>query len=217
MSPSTAPSEAAWPWWRGAALITGAALYAALSYTLMTRWPDHPWTIAALFGPLLAGLLVAALLRRHWPAALGTAALVGLVLVVGWRGGVDVQRLYVLQHGVLHALLALAFGLTLRRGGTPLITQLAQRLHQRFTPEMRAYTRGLTLAWALYFAGMIVVSALLYALAPWAWWSLFCNVLTPLSAVAFFVGEHFWRYHRHPDFERVSMRQAVQAWRQHRR
>ena len=120
------------------------------------------------------------------------------------------------QHAALHALMGFGFGITLRPGATPLITQLAERLHQEFTPEMRLYTRQLTAAWALYFVGMIAVSALLYLSAPWSWWSFFCNILTPLAAVLFFVGEYAWRYHRHPEFERVSMAQAVQAWRRFR-
>jgi uncharacterized membrane protein len=216
MSRSTAPSDAAGPGWRGVALAAGLSAYALLSYLLMTRWPDQPWTIAALFGPLLAGMGAAGLARRHGPTLLATAALAALVAAIGWRGGIDVQRLYVLQHAALHALMGFGFGITLRPGATPLITQLAERLHQEFTPEMRLYTRQLTAAWALYFVGMIVVSALLYLSAPWSWWSFFCNILTPLAAVLVFVCEYAWRYHRHPEFERVSMAQAVQAWRRFR-
>lgn len=220
MSRSTAPSDAPGSGWRGmaqaAGLAAGLGAYALLSHLLMTRWPDQPWTIAALFGPLLVGLGVAGLARRHAPTLLGTAALMAVVVVIGWRGGVDVQRLYVAQHAVLHALMAFGFGITLREGSTPLITQLAQQLHERFTPEMRHYTRRLTQAWSGYFVAMIAVSVLLYALAPWSWWSFFCNILTPLAAVLFFVGEYAWRYHRHPEFERVSMAQAVQAWRRFR-
>jgi uncharacterized membrane protein len=216
MSRSTAPSSATGPGWRGAALATGLAGYALLSYLLMTRWPDQPWTIAALFGPLLVGMGAAGMARRHGPTLLATAALAAGVAAIGWRGGIDVQRLYVLQHAALHALMAFGFGITLRAGATPLITQLAERLHERFTPEMRHYTRRLTQAWAAYFVAMIALSAVLYALAPWGWWSFFCNILTPLSAVLFFVGEYVWRYRRHPEFERVSMTQAVQAWRRFR-
>jgi uncharacterized membrane protein len=164
----------------------------------------------------LLGLAAAGLARRHGPTLLSCAGLAALVLWVGWRGGVDVQRLYVLQHAALHAMMAFVFGITLRAGATPLITQLAERLHQEFTPAMRHYTRQLTLAWALYFVGMIGISALLYLLAPWAWWSLFCSLLTPLSTVVFFVGEYVWRYRRHPEFERVTLAQAVQAYRRFR-
>jgi hypothetical protein len=42
----------------------------------------------------------------------------------------------------------------------------------------------------------------------------FCNLLTPVFAVLLFVGEHVLRYVRHPEFERVSLRAALQAYRE---
>jgi hypothetical protein len=52
----------------------------------------------------------------------------------------------------------------------------------------------------------------IYGLAPWSWWSVFGNLLTPLSAAAFFVIEHQLRYHWHPEFERVTLRAMIHAW-----
>jgi hypothetical protein len=85
-------------------------------------------------------------------------ALLVLLAAIVWRGGVsDMQRMYVLQHGAIHLALAWSFALTLRGGGTPLITLLAEglhrKLHQDFTPAMHAYTRALTGLWAAYFLG----------------------------------------------------------------
>ena len=103
--------------------------------------------------------------------------------------------------------------LTLRPGRTPLVTRLAQRVHLHFTAAMAAYTRRLTAAWVVYFVAMVGVSVTLYACAPWRWWSLFGNLLTPLAAAAFFVVEYGWRCRRHPEFERASLGAAWQAWR----
>ena len=61
---------------------------------------------------------------------------------------------------------------------------------------------------------MSLACLVLYAWAPWAWWSLFANLLTPVAALGFFVGEHVLRYWMHPEFERVSLAQAVRAYRQ---
>jgi uncharacterized membrane protein len=124
----------------------------------------------------------------------------------------DTNRLYVLQHGGIHLALAWTFGSTLRPGATPLITAMARTVHEVFTPEMQAYTRWLTRAWVIYFVGMVVLSLAIYMLAPWNWWSIFCNMLTPLFAVGFFVIEHVVRYWRHPHFERVSLRRALTAY-----
>ncbi|MFY9514509.1 MAG: hypothetical protein WAQ05_26380 [Rubrivivax sp.] len=201
------------PNWRVVAAVAALAGYALLSYGLMAWWPERPWTVAALFGPLIAAMAIGGLARRHLPTLLGCAALVLVVVVAARAGGVDLNRLYVLQHGALHALLAWSFGLTLRRGATPLITLLAERIHDVFTPAMRAYTRWLTQVWVCYFLGMIVLSLLIYALAPWPWWSFFCNIVTPVSAIALFVGEYMLRYRRHPEFERATLAQALKAYR----
>ncbi len=188
--------------------------YALLSYALMAYAPDRPWSVAALFGPLLLAMAAGGWVRRHVPTLLGCAGLgVLLVVLVARGGGVDVNRLYVLQHAAVHASLGWTFAMSLRPGSTPLITMLAERVHTRFTPAMRAYTGRLTRLWVFFFFGMIAFSLALYALTPWAWWSFYCSVLTPLAAAVFFVGEHVLRYRRHPDFERVTMAQTVRAFR----
>jgi len=198
-----------------ALLAATAALvaYSLLAYGLMTHAPDRPWTVAALFGPLLLGTAAAGVQRRHWPTLAGCAALAALLALAVQRGGVEIKSLYVLQHAALHAVFGWSFGITLRPGATPLITAMGERVHRDFTPAMRAYTRRLTAAWALYFAAMIAVSLALYASVPWSWWSLYCNVLTPLAAVAVFVGEHLLRRWRHPEFEAVSLHRAWRAFR----
>jgi uncharacterized membrane protein len=201
------------PWGMAAAGL-GLAAYSLLSWGLMAWAPDRAWTVLALFGPVLVALTAAGLQQRHLPSLAGCAALAVLLVVVWRRGGVDVNRLYVLQHAVMHALLAGTFAVTLRPGRKALITAMAERVHpDALPPDVQAYTRRLTVAWMLFFVGMIGVSLVVYAAAPWAWWSFFCTVLTPVAAGAFFVGEYLWRRWAHPDFERVSMQRAVQAWR----
>jgi uncharacterized membrane protein len=207
------------PAWRIAAAAAALVAYALLSHWLMVNAANRPWAVAALFGPLLVAVAAVAWQRRQTFALVACGALVGLLAVIVARGGVgDMHRMYVLQHGALHGALAWSFAITLRGGATPLITALAQglhaRLHQEFTPAMHHYTRRLTAAWAAYFVGMVVVSALLYLLAPWQAWSLFCNVVTPAAAAGFFVVEHLLRYRRHPEFARVSLRAAFEAYQQ---
>ena len=150
--------------------------------------------------PLVAAGLAAWALGLHWAMLQASST--------AW-----VQRLCVAQHAGIHALLAWVFGSTLRPGRTALVTQLADRVHRTVTPAMRGYTRRLTAAWCGYFVAMAALSLALYAGAPWAWWSLFGNVLTPLSLVLFFAGEHALRYRWHPEFERASVAQALAAWR----
>ncbi len=201
------------PHWRIVAVAAALTAYAVLSYALMAYAPDRPWSVALLFGPLLVAIAIGGWVRRHAPTLLGCAAATLLLVGLVARGGPDLNRLYVLQHAAIHAALGLSFAITLRGGATPLITLMAERIHDVFTPAMRAYTRWLTGVWVAYFVGMVVLSLALYVLAPWPWWSFFCNVLTPLAATSLFVGEYLVRYRRHPEFERASLAQALKAYR----
>jgi len=202
--------------WRLAAALGLVALYAVASHLLMTHASNRPWAVAVLFGPLLAAAAWAGWRDRQPRVLLGCAmALLVLVGVVG-RGGVDdVNRLYVLQHAGIHLALAFTFGITLRAGATPLIVALGEKVHRDFTAEMRAYTRRLTLAWVVYFIGMVVVSLAVYVLAPWPWWSVFGNLITPAAVAAFFFTEHVYRLWRHPHFEPLSWRAAWDAYQRH--
>lgn len=193
--------------------LLGVMGYAWLSHVLMVHAAREPWAVLVLFGPLLLAVGGVAWQRRHKPAALAVAAGVAGVSWVVAHGGVDdVNKLYVMQHAGIHLALALGFSTTLGTATVPMITALAARL-QRMTPSLAAYTRRLTWVWAAYFAGMALLSAVLYVLAPWPAWSFFANVLTPVSAAALFLGEHLLRYRLHPEFDRVSLGAAVQAYR----
>jgi uncharacterized membrane protein len=197
------------------ALVCGLVIYAVGSHWMMVNAPNHPAVVAVLFGPLLGAAGLGAVLQRQWWRLAFCVGALGVLVATVWRGGVtDIHLLYVLQHGAIHAALAWLFAHTLRPGATPLVSLMAQRVNQHYTPAVALYTRRLTAAWVIYFLAMMAVSALLYLLAPWPWWSLFCNVLTPLGAGLFFVLEYVWRRYSHPEFERISMAQAVRAYRQ---
>jgi|CXWL01.1.fsa_nt_gi uncharacterized membrane protein len=203
------------PAWRIVAAGVALAAYALASHWLMVHAANRPWAVAALFGPLLLAVAAMGWRRRQALTLVACAALLALLAVVVARGGVaDINRLYVLQHAGIHLALAASFGLTLRAGSTPLISAMAARVHRHFTPALADYTRRVTGLWASYFCAMAGVSLLIYALAPWPWWSLFGNVLTPLAALTLFASEYAVRCVRHPEFERVSLRSAYAAYRQ---
>lgn len=205
------------PRWRLLAVAAACTAYALLSWSLMTWRPSSPWAAATLLGPVIVPLLVAGVVKGRRLAQAGALLVTALLATLLYTDTAPINGLYVLQHASLHALLGWGFAVTLRPGATPLITLLAERVHSEFTPAMRAYTRWLTGLWVLYFAAMIVISLALFLLAPWPWWSFFCSVLTPLAAVLVFTVEYVLRYWRHPEFERVSLGQVVQAWRAVRR
>jgi uncharacterized membrane protein len=188
------------------------AAYGALAHWLMLHAATSPWAVVLLFAPLLVSVGAWAVARRRW----GLLAMALLALVAAWQVGpvADVNRLYVLQHAGIHAVLAAVFAVSLRAGGVPLITRVALRVHGGHMPVAKhTYTRQVTVAWVVYFVAMVASSLALYAWAPWSWWSLFANLLTPASLVLMMAGEWRLRYWLHPGFERVPIATALRAFR----
>lgn len=206
--------------WVAAAVAVAALAYAAASYALMTRAQDSAWSLAIVIGPLL--VVSAAWAWNAGHPVLAVAGGLGVVVLgavlLGLQGtggrGAPSRWLYLAQHAGVHLALGTWFGATLRRGAEPLVTALARRVHQ-LTPAMERYSRKVTLAWTLYFVAMAATSLALFAFGDFAHWSLLANILTPILTVAFFVGEYLLRYWLHPEFERVSLQRALQAYRGH--
>ena len=192
--------------------LIGAA-YVAGSHWLMTRAPASNWNAVVVIGPMLALLALYAWQRGQ--RVLAGAALLGLAALglQGWRGGgVAPATLYVAQHVGIHAALAVVFALTLRPGHEPLITALARRVHGHLPPAMAAYSRKVTIVWALYFVVMAALSIALYAFAPFDAWAAFANLATPVAMALLFVAEYLVRYRVHPEFERATLGDAINAY-----
>ena len=195
--------------------LAGAA-YVAATHWLMTRAPASDWNAVVVVGPMLAFASFYAA-RRRMRLLAAAAALVTIALVVqAWRGdGVAPATLYLFQHVGIHLLLAFVFGSTLQRGREPLITALARRVHAGgagLTPPMAAYSRKVTVVWTLYFLAMALLSITLHAFAPFEAWAVFANLATPLAMLLLFVGEFALRYRLHPEFERATLAQAMNAY-----
>ena len=195
-----------------ALLLLAGVAYAGVSHWMMLFHPAEPWAVGVLLGPLwLTGLGLAGSRFGKWGLVVaGLAGVLGFALVLRGEAG-DPNRLYMLQHVGINALLGGWFGGTLRGGRLSLIGQFAQRVHP-LSPAMRLYTAQVTRVWTLYFALMVVASLAVYALLPFAAWSLLANLLTPLMVAALFVGEHLLRYRLHPEFERTRLIDAVRAF-----
>jgi uncharacterized membrane protein len=193
--------------------LLGAA-YVAACHWLMTSAPDSRWNALIVIGPML-GLVAAFAARRGQRLVAGLAALIlaGLFLQAWRDGGLAPATLYLAQHVAIHAALAVLFALTLRPGQEPLVTALARRVHGGvLTPAMAAYSRKVTVAWSLYFVLMAAVSIGLFLGAPFTAWAVFANLLTPLALVLMFVGEFVLRYRLHPEFERATLADAMNAY-----
>ena len=199
--------------WHVIVWVPGVVAYLVLSHWLTVHSAGQPWAIAAFLGPAWGIALVVAARKRKRAAIVALlVAAVAVALVVASGGIGDVDRLYVLEHAGIHLALFASFALTLWPDRVSLIGQVATRVHSTVTPEMLAYTYRVTVAWALYFLAMALLSVSIYLGADWTVWSLLANGGTPIAIVTLFFGEHLLRYRLHPEFERVSLADVVRAY-----
>ncbi|MDM0016971.1 hypothetical protein [Variovorax saccharolyticus] len=198
--------------WRLALLLLAGVGYACVSHWMMLFHAAEPWAVVVLLGPLwLTALGLAGSRFGSWGLALAGVGGVALFALVLHGEAGDPNRLYVLQHAGINALLCGWFGSTLRGDRLSLIGQFAQRVHP-LSPAMRHYTAQVTWVWTLYFASMVVASIAVYASFSFAAWSVLANLLTPLMVAGLFVGEYLVRYRLHPEFERTRLIDAVRAF-----
>src|SRR5262245_40504901 len=128
------------------------------------------------------------------------------------RDSLGASALAGLAHAGAYLALLGYFAHSLRAGREPLITRVAHRIHGSVPPEMARFTRRLTVAWCAFFAGQVLVSALLLAFAPHDIWSMFVNLLNlPLLALMFVV-QHVYRALRFPLVPRASITRILSAF-----
>lgn len=177
-----------------------------------------PRSVGALLSVIPISLFVLWAVRRSRQRA-GAAA---LVLVAGaglWFGWSALERnfpsVFFLEHAGGSLILALTFGRTLVGDREALCTKLARVVHGPLAPNVVLYTRRVTLAWAIFFATIFTVSALLYLGHFIAAWSLLANILNPILIGAMFVVEYAIRLRVLPDHERVGILGGIRAFSRH--
>ena len=151
---------------------------------------------------------------RYLPFVLFAAGLVAI-----WLAWDRLERhfpgLFFLEHAGSNLLLAIVFGRTLAPGAEPLVTRFARMMHESLPPEVERYTRHVTIAWTVFFAGLFATSALLYLVGGPSAWSYLANVASPLLVCAMFVVEYLVRHRVLPHWERVGVLGGVRAFSRH--
>lgn len=157
----------------------------------------------------LAGLQAVAigLVLTGLPVWRGAGLLVSLLLLAALALGLLASPADALlaMAGVAHALLYMAlllvFARTLRPGHTAAVTWLACRINPHFHAGMVAYTRKVTWAWVVFFAGQLAASAVLLAV-DLPLWQIFVTILHGPLVVLMAVAEALvrrWRWrHEQP-------------------
>lgn len=190
--------------------------YLGIGYIATTV--PHPPVVTILIGfvPLGAAALVAAW-RSRSRALLVSLCLACALLIMAYLHQLrdHAAWLYFIQHAGAMTLLGLTFGGTLGgRYGEALCSRIAifiipSPLDDRYL----RYTWQVTLAWTIYFALSAVLSVLLFFFAPIKVWSVFANLLTPITLGLMFVVEYMIRQQVLPDGPRLSIVATITAYR----
>ncbi len=197
---------------RGVAIGAGAIAYAVLAH-LTNSSPGHEALGALLAaGPVWIAAVVLAWRSDSRVAALATCGLLGVLVYARWP---DLEAhfawLYLAQQAGTYALLAVTFGRTLSAGRTPLCSRFAAVVHGPLTPEVAAYTRGVTLAWTLFLGAITVALVLLYFLAPRPLWSAFANFGAAILIALMFAAEYLVRRSVLPDMRHDGLLTTLRA------
>ena len=191
-----------------------------VGYQILLHWAVSRHTgggLGALFAILPLAAALAWFLGRSWRGRLGLTALaLAIGGLIAWRGdSANPAWVYLLPHVGVYLFLLWLFGRTLMPGRETLVTRLARRVHGTLPDEIERYTRQVTGAWSLFFAGMALASLSLFILAPLAVWSVFANLLNLPLVLAMFLAEYLYRILRYPNFSHASIRSSIQAFYEH--
>jgi uncharacterized membrane protein len=198
---------------------------------------------AAIAGALVAYPILAHVVARAPPpagvgaVAFAVAPLVIVVAIVGWRPPYRILTLglcaavcallwnyaeaiaqhlglvYFIQSICADGALALIFGRSLSRGREPLCTRLAAIVRGPLQPPVARYTRQVTVAWTIFFAAMVLLSTLLFFLAPIQVWSAFANLLSMPLVAAMVIAEYVVRKRVLPDLPHTRILESLRAYR----
>ena len=153
---------------RGAGLAIGIALSVAFTFLAHAAIIEGvPPAVGAALSLIPVGLLAlwAARRTRHRVIAAAAVVTAALALALGWK---DLERhfpdLFFIEHAGANLVLGIVFGRTLAQGREPLCTRFARVIHGELPPEVARYSRQVTVAWTVFFAGLCMLSCTLYLL-----------------------------------------------------
>lgn len=198
---------------RGLAIAVAVVAWAGAAHYTSALVDESSWGALLAIAPfaLIAAAFAWQSTRRGLMLALLATAT--LVLALAWPTlARNVGWLYFVQHVGTNALLGLGFGRTLGAGREPMCTRIARTMHGTVSPALARYTRQVTAAWAMFFAGTVAISSLLFAFGTIEAWSTFANLLTMPLVGLMFLAEYLVRLRLLPE-DRSSILDAVRAYR----
>ena len=207
-----APRNRAW-------VAVGIVLSAAFALLAHAAIVDGvPPMVGAALSLVPITLLVAWALRRaprRGLAALAIAA-AAIALALGWRAlEQHFTDLLFVEHAGVNLALGVLFGRTLLAGREPLCTRFARLVHGSITAQAERYSRGVTIAWTVFFAAMFTTSCALYLTEQRAAWSMLANFVTPALVVTMFVVEYAVRLRMLPEQPPIGILGGVRVFTRH--
>ena len=200
---------------RGLALLCILVSWAFLAHHGSTD-ESHPDFSAALATAPLVAIVVMLLWRVGNPLwmALGGFGVLGLLAWAWPQLRENVALLYYIQHVGTNLALGTLFGRSLIGDRQALVTQFALMAHHGvISPAKARYTRQVTMAWTAFFFVNVAMSTVLFWLPLANAWSIFANLLPiPLIALMFIV-EHICRHHLLPPEDRSSIADTIRGYR----
>ncbi|MBD5804647.1 hypothetical protein AZOA_40920 [Azoarcus sp. Aa7] len=200
---------------RGLAIAVAVVAWAIAAHYTSALVDESSWGALLAIAPfaVIAAAFAWQSTRRGLMLALLAAATLALALALAWPTlARNVGWLYFVQHVGTNALLGLGFGRTLGAGREPLCTRIARTIHGTISPKLARYTRQVTVAWTMFFAGTVAISCLLFAFGTIEAWSTFANLLTMPLVGLMFLAEYLVRLRLLPE-DRSSILDAVRAYR----
>lgn len=158
-----------------------------LALSLLSKWHALPILFAILFLPFAA----------HWPQQ--TIVLDGI-------------GFYSLAMGAMLA----SFAGSLRPGHEPLVSTLARHVHGTLRDDVARYTRRVTMFWSFFFAIALLLPAALFLWGPSGGWRWPMTGGTIAAAVFAMTVEAFLRRIVIRNFDHVSLRTTITAFRDFR-
>jgi uncharacterized membrane protein len=202
-------------WLSTALVLLAGAGYQFLLHAAVTGELPETARLGVRLLPLLALAAWAALRARR--KAPWFCALLATAGALWWldRQPAESVLAYGLPHAAVYLFLLGFFARTLAAGRTPLVTQLALRVHGTLPPRIVAYTRAVTIAWCLFFAAQVLASALLYLFASRSLWAWYITALHFPLVILMFVLEYAVRRWRFPDHPTTSVLRTMQVFSEH--
>lgn len=200
--------------WLWIALVLPACVaYQWLVHAVIVDGHTLSLRVALALVPLLAfSYWVARYARNKFLWMILVIAAGAAIFVVEQQDRFGLAAAYGIPHSAINLFLLWLFGRTLMGEREPLITGFARRIHGTLPMHMELYTRRVTLAWCIFFAAQVLISAALFMTASLNPWSLFVNVLSLPLVVLMFVAEYGYRRMRYRNYPHVSILKGIQIF-----